>query len=650
MSAPDPAAGVASPRQVWSVAGLLLATADALSARFGAVAVRGEISGFTRAASGHCYFSLKDHDGQPALLRCAMFRRAAALLDFQPRDGLQVELRGRLGVYDARGELQIVVESLQRLGAGTLYEEFLRLRARLEAAGLFDAARKRPIPPHPHVLGVVTSPGAAALRDVLTALARRAPQVAVVVYPTPVQGGEAPAAIVAALRTAADRREVQVLLLVRGGGSLEDLWAFNDERVVRAVAASPIPVVCGVGHETDVTLADLAADLRAPTPTAAAELAAPARVDLLVALASRSEALQRALRRQLDRQAQRLDTAALRLGRPAAGVAQQRQRLAALELRLQQALAPQLSQRTQRAMALGLRLRAATVSRLDRLRSNLELGRQRLAALDPARVLQRGYAWVETPSGRPVLQAAGLRPGDELRAVWADGAAAIRVFGVERKGSASNECGAYNPRQLSSTHRNDSMERTLPPLPYALDALAPHYSRETLEYHHGKHHNAYVVNLNNLQKGTEFEGLELEEVVRKSSGGIYNNAAQIWNHTFFWNCMKPEGGGEPAGALAAAIVAKWGSYAAFKEAFVKSAVGNFGSGWTWLVKKADGSVDIVNMGAAGTPLTTGDTPLLTVDVWEHAYYIDYRNLRPKFVETFLDKLVNWSFAEANYAA
>ncbi|MGC4076200.1 MAG: Fe-Mn family superoxide dismutase [Rubrivivax sp.] len=194
------------------------------------------------------------------------------------------------------------------------------------------------------------------------------------------------------------------------------------------------------------------------------------------------------------------------------------------------------------------------------------------------------------------------------------------------------------------------MERTLPPLPYALDALAPHYSRETLEYHHGKHHNAYVVNLNNLQKGTEFESLALEEVVRKSSGGIYNNAAQIWNHTFFWNCMKPEGGGEPSGALAAAIATKWGSYAAFKEAFVKSAVGNFGSGWTWLVKKADGSVDIVNMGAAGTPLTTGDTALLTVDVWEHAYYIDYRNLRPKFVETFLDKLVNWSFAEANYAA
>ncbi|NDY90587.1 superoxide dismutase [Ideonella livida] len=194
------------------------------------------------------------------------------------------------------------------------------------------------------------------------------------------------------------------------------------------------------------------------------------------------------------------------------------------------------------------------------------------------------------------------------------------------------------------------MEHTLPPLPFGLDDLAPHMSRETLEYHHGKHHNAYVVNLNNLVAGTEFAGQPLEDVVKKSSGPIYNNAAQIWNHTFFWNCLKKNGGGEPTGALATAINAKWGSYAAFKEAFTKSAVGNFGSGWTWLVKKADGSVDIVNMGAAGTPLTTGDTALLTVDVWEHAYYIDYRNLRPKFVETFLNSLVNWDFAAANYGA
>ncbi|MEZ5630843.1 MAG: Fe-Mn family superoxide dismutase [Burkholderiaceae bacterium] len=192
------------------------------------------------------------------------------------------------------------------------------------------------------------------------------------------------------------------------------------------------------------------------------------------------------------------------------------------------------------------------------------------------------------------------------------------------------------------------MERTLPPLPYALDALAPAYTQETMEYHYGKHHKAYVDKLNELQKGTEFEAMQLEDVIKKSSGGIYNQAAQIWNHTFFWNCMKPSGGGEPGGALAAAITKKWGSYADFKKAFVTSAVGNFGSGWTWLVKKADGSVDIVNMGAAGTPLTTGDKPVLTVDVWEHAYYIDYRNARPKFVETFFDKLVDWDFAAKNF--
>ena len=192
------------------------------------------------------------------------------------------------------------------------------------------------------------------------------------------------------------------------------------------------------------------------------------------------------------------------------------------------------------------------------------------------------------------------------------------------------------------------MAHTLPALPYAQDALAPHLSKETFEYHYGKHHQAYVTNLNNLIPGTEFENLALEEIIQKSSGGVYNNAAQIWNHTFFWNCMKPNGGGAPTGALADAINAKFGSYDAFKEAFTKSAVGNFGSGWTFLVKKADGSVDIVNMGPAGTPLTTGDTALLTVDVWEHAYYIDYRNARPKFVEVFLNSLVNWDFAEKNF--
>lgn len=193
------------------------------------------------------------------------------------------------------------------------------------------------------------------------------------------------------------------------------------------------------------------------------------------------------------------------------------------------------------------------------------------------------------------------------------------------------------------------MVHELPALPYAMDALAPHISKETFEFHYGKHHQAYVTNLNNLIKGTEFENASLEEIIKKSSAGIFNNSAQVWNHTFFWHSMKPGGGGAPSGALAAAIDKKWGSFDAFKDAFTKSAVGNFGSGWTWLVRKPDGSVDIVNTSNAGTPITGAERPLLTLDVWEHAYYIDYRNARPKFVETFLASLANWDFAAKNFA-
>lgn len=192
------------------------------------------------------------------------------------------------------------------------------------------------------------------------------------------------------------------------------------------------------------------------------------------------------------------------------------------------------------------------------------------------------------------------------------------------------------------------MQHELPKLPYAMDALVPHISKETFEFHYGKHHQAYVTNLNGLIKGTEFENSTLEDIIKKSSGGVFNNAAQVWNHTFFWSSMKPAGGGKPAGALAAAIDKKWGGFDAFKEAFTKSAVGNFGSGWTWLVKKADGSVDIVNTSNAATVLTTADKALLTIDVWEHAYYIDFRNARPKFVETFLGSLANWDFAAKNF--
>lgn len=418
-------------RAPWGVAALLLATSDALAARFGAVAVRGELSGLTRAGSGHVYFSLKDADGAPALLRCAMFRRAATLLDFSPADGQQVELRGRLGVYEARGELQMVVESMRRVGEGALYEEFLRRRARLAAEGLFDADRKRPLPARPVALGVVTSLAAAALRDVLTALARRAPHVRVVVYPAPVQGAEAPAALVEALATAGRRAEVDALLLVRGGGSLEDLWAFNDERLVRAIAACPLPVVCGVGHETDVTLADLAADLRAPTPTAAAELAAPALAELRAQLETRAERAQRATERHLQRQAQRLDTLGTRLGTPARALAAQQQALQARAQRLARAPLLTLQQRHDALQRRGERLVRALRERLHTEPLRLAAAEARLQAHDPARVLRRGYAWVQSLDGRPVVSVAGLRTGQAVRATWADGTAEAELLRIE---------------------------------------------------------------------------------------------------------------------------------------------------------------------------------------------------------------------------
>ncbi|HEY9026634.1 MAG TPA: exodeoxyribonuclease VII large subunit, partial [Burkholderiaceae bacterium] len=301
----------------WGVSALLQAAGDALAARFGAVVVRGELSGTTRASSGHCYFTLKDASGGAGALRCAMFRRAATLSNVPLQDGLHVELRGRLAVYEARGELQMVVESMQRVGAGQLYEEFLRLRARLSAEGLFDPARKRPLPGFVRAVGVVTSTAGAALHDVAATLARRAPHVQVIVYPSLVQGADAPASLVAALQQVERRDEVDVVLVCRGGGSLEDLWAFNDERVVRMLDTMSRPVVSGVGHETDVTLADLVADLRAATPTAAAEAIAPEREAMLESLAGIAQRLRTRVEQRLQSHAQRLDTAAARLARPA---------------------------------------------------------------------------------------------------------------------------------------------------------------------------------------------------------------------------------------------------------------------------------------------------------------------------------------------
>ncbi len=433
-------------RPVWAVGALVRAVADALQARFNPVAVRGEVSGFSRAASGHCYFTLKDAAGQ---LRCAMFRRNAALLDFAPREGDQVELRGRLSVYEARGDLQLVVESMARAGQGQLFEQFLRLKAKLEAEGLFDAGRKRALPAMPRGIGIVTSLGAAALHDVLTALARRVPHIPVLLAPAPVQGAGAPQALCNALSNlylhaqAGSAPAVDLILLVRGGGSIEDLWAFNDEQLARTIVASPVPVISGVGHETDFTIADFVADVRAPTPTAAAELASAPRAQWLGALDEQRQRLQRAVQGRLDAEGQRLDRWAARLGRPSGAVAaeqlrlarlaqrlehaqawrgqQERARLQGLAERLPRAVAPPLAAARLRLEHLAARWRPAAQRPLDAARERLERAELRLALLDPRLVLERGYAWLQDDAGRPVTRVADARTGQALRATLADG-------------------------------------------------------------------------------------------------------------------------------------------------------------------------------------------------------------------------------------
>ena len=416
----------------WSVSQLCRAVADALDARFNPVAVRGELSGFSRAASGHCYFSLKDEGGQ---IRCAMFRRAAGMLDFSPRDGELVEVRGRLGVYEARGDLQLIVESMSRAGQGALFEQFLRLKAKLEAEGLFEASRKRELPTQPRAIGVVTSLGAAAWHDVMTALQRRVPHIPVRMAPALVQGAGAATTLAQALQslyawTAEDHPTeppVDVILLVRGGGSIEDLWAFNDEQLARVIAMSPVPVISGVGHETDFTIADFVADVRAPTPTAAAEMAATARDELLQVAEHFAHRLLHGLQRQLDRQAQRLDTVTARLGRPQAVLARQSQALDRLALRLRSATAAALtggrhglerqSDRLQHGLALTLQQHAQRCERLD----------LRLAALDPHRVLERGYAWLSDSDGHALTRASQLSAGQNVQATLADGAVGLVV-------------------------------------------------------------------------------------------------------------------------------------------------------------------------------------------------------------------------------
>lgn len=415
---------------IWDVGALCRAIADALQARFNPVAVRGEISGFSRAASGHCYFNLKDEQGQ---IRCAMFRRAAQLLDFSPRDGELVEVTGRLGVYEQRGDLQLIAEGMQRAGQGALFEQFLRLKARLEAEGLFDTARKRPLPAMPRGIGIVTSPGAAALHDVVTALRRRVPHIPVVLVPALVQGSQAPRSLIDALhkmylleqagraQEADSAIKIDVILLVRGGGSLEDLWAFNDEALARAIVQSPVPLISGVGHETDFTIADFCADLRAPTPTAAAELASQPRELWLGALTLLQERLQDGLQRSLDRQHQRLDMAAQRLGRPSEQLARGQLRLARQAQRLQHGAQLLLHKADQRLQGLAARLPAAMARGMDMREQSLARADLRLQLLDPRLVLQRGYAWLSDSDGHTVASVAQALPGTALQAQLADG-------------------------------------------------------------------------------------------------------------------------------------------------------------------------------------------------------------------------------------
>ena len=425
-SGPDGLAAQSRSR-VWPVSALLRAIADSLEARFNPVTVQGELSGFSRAASGHCYFSLKDAQGQ---VRCAMFRRAASLLDFSPRDGQLVELRGRLGLYEPRGELQLVVESMQQAGQGNLFEQFLLLKARLEAEGLFDTARKRPLPVLPRAIGVVTSLGAAALHDVVTALQRRAPHIPVVIYPASVQGAQAAGELRQALATAWQRREadqIDVLLLVRGGGAMEDLWSFNDEQLARAIVASPVPVVCGVGHETDFTIADFCADVRAPTPTAAAELCAQPQSDGLRALELAFSRLQKGVERQLQSHSQQLDWAASRINRPSHLVTRQQARLSALAQDLSHAMRSALRQEQGRVQALQTRLPKEVAASLLEHRHRLERAQLRLELLDPKLVLQRGYAWLADLQGLPVTTVKTTSPGQPLRATLADGQVDLTV-------------------------------------------------------------------------------------------------------------------------------------------------------------------------------------------------------------------------------
>lgn len=446
----DPLNPAPAERDVWSVSRLNLEVQGLLEGSFPLLWVEGEISNFSRPASGHFYFSLKDDRAQ---VNAAMFRARNQRLRFQPRNGLHVLVRARVTLYAPRGGFQLVVEHMEEAGEGRLRREFEALRDRLHREGLFDASRKRALPAHPRQVGVITSASGAALRDVLQVLRRRAPHLPVIIYPAAVQGTDAPRQLRMALALANRRRECDVLLLTRGGGSLEDLWAFNDEQLARDVAASAIPVVSAVGHEIDVALTDFAADVRAPTPSAAAELVNPDSGNLVERLAETHRRLTACMQRHLERDRRRLDALARRIRSPLMQLQQTAQRLDELEARAGRlvqarlaANARQLAQLERRLanrdprheLALARQRLAGLERRLGRiLPRELALGQQKVAALaqrlhvaSPLATIERGYS-VTLRDGQALRSVATVQPGDEIETRLADGRVWSQVTRIE---------------------------------------------------------------------------------------------------------------------------------------------------------------------------------------------------------------------------
>ena len=394
------------PNPILSVGDLNRAIASSLQDQFDSVWVSGEVSNFKAYDSGHWYFSLKDEEGQ---IRCVMFRGKNTLVGFMPQSGDLVEVGASLGLYVPRGDVQLTVQVMRRAGMGGLFEAFLKLKAKLAKEGLFEAERKRLIPTHPRAIGIVTSPQAAALKDVLSTLSRRAPHIPIVIYPTLVQGPEAPLNIIAALENANREGAVDVILLVRGGGSIEDLWAFNHEQLAYAIAESTLPIVCGVGHETDTTIADFVADLRAPTPTGAAEMAAPRRDQLLAELASFKQDMMQSTQRRIEREAQTLDQFALRLNHAMPNPERMREQIQNLRQRLGQSwmVRTQYWQRHQQHLA------------------------AQLEALSPQRTLERGYAVILQECAGAVRKPDQLLAQHDYRIQLAEGSAEVTLATVK---------------------------------------------------------------------------------------------------------------------------------------------------------------------------------------------------------------------------